>query len=57
MKYKTYEFKINEKRDELNKLIQKNLSNLLIDEVLEVSKVMDHFISRYLFSQNTYKKL
>lgn len=50
-KKKIHKFKINEKKDELDKLIEKNLPNLLTDEILEVSQVLDNLISCYLFSQ------
>ncbi|GAA0181446.1 hypothetical protein SH2C18_39780 [Clostridium sediminicola] len=56
MEYKTDKSKINEKRNELNKLIEVSSSNLLSDDILRVSQELDNLISTYLFYQNTYKK-
>ncbi|GAA0182886.1 hypothetical protein SH2C18_51730 [Clostridium sediminicola] len=52
---KIHKSKINEKKNELNKLIEKNLPNLLTDEILEVSQVLDKFISNYFFSSKLMK--
>lgn len=50
MEHKIYLLKINEKRDELNKLIEKNNWNLLTDKILKVSKELDKLICSYYSS-------
>lgn len=54
MEHGIYRVRIEEKRDRLNKFFEEKFPDLLRDEILEVSKELDIFIERQLFSENIY---
>lgn len=55
MKFKINKFKIEKKRHELNKLIREDSSNLLRDEVQEVSQELDNIIKNIILFQTRGK--
>ena len=47
---------LDKKRDELNRLVEKDPNNLCSEEIIKVSHELDNPISTYLFSQTTNRK-
>lgn len=47
---------LDKKRDELNRLVEKDPNNLCSEEIIKVSHELDNLISTYLFSQTTNRK-